>query len=61
VLRRAMEKGVLFAVSTDAHHVSELTRTRWGVRQAQRGWVDPDRVVNTWDRARFDAWLARRR
>jgi hypothetical protein len=20
--------------------------------------VDPDRVVNTWDRARFDAWLA---
>ncbi|MEQ1503385.1 MAG: DNA polymerase/3'-5' exonuclease PolX [Myxococcota bacterium] len=57
VLRRAMAKGVLFAVSTDAHHVSELTRTRWGVRQAQRGWVDPDRVVNTWDADRFGAWL----
>jgi DNA polymerase (family 10) len=57
VLRRAMKKGVLFAVSTDAHHVSELTRTRWGVRQAQRGWVDPDRVVNTWSRERFESWL----
>lgn len=58
VLRRARERGVLFAISTDAHHVRELSRTRWGVRQAQRGWVDPDRVVNTWSRERFDAWLA---
>lgn len=60
VLRRAADRGVLFALSTDAHHVSELGRTRWGVRQAQRGWVDPDRIVNTWSRERFDAWLAHR-
>ncbi len=59
VLRQARERGVLFAVSTDAHHVRELGRTRWGARQAQRGWVDPDRVVNTWSPERFGAWLDR--
>jgi DNA polymerase (family 10) len=61
VLRRAREKNVLFAVSTDAHHVRELSRTRWGARQAQRGWVDPERVVNTWAPERFEDWLATQR
>lgn len=56
VLRRARDRGVLFAVSTDAHHIKELTRTRWGVRQVHRGWVDPDRIVNTWSAERFEAW-----
>ncbi|MEZ4238243.1 MAG: DNA polymerase/3'-5' exonuclease PolX [Myxococcota bacterium] len=61
VLRRAREKKVLFAVSTDAHHVKELDRTQWGARQAQRGWVDPDREVNTWSPERFADWMATQR
>jgi DNA polymerase (family X) len=61
VLRRARDKGVLFAVSTDAHHVKELGRTRWGARQAQRGWVEPERVVNTWSPEKFEDWLQTQR
>ena len=57
VLRRAMGRDVLFAVSTDAHDVRELGNRVWGVKQARRGWVTRDRVVNTWERDRFMAWL----
>ncbi len=58
ILRRARDREVLFAISTDAHTVRELDQTRWGVRHAARGWVERDRVVNTWDPDRFLAWIA---
>ena len=32
----------------------------WGVRHARRGWVEPERVANTWPRERFLAWAAGR-
>lgn len=57
ILQRARNREVLFAISTDAHTVRELDQMRWGVQHAQRGWVERDRVVNTWDRARFLEWL----
>jgi len=52
-LRRARERDVVFIISTDAHHVAEYDRMEWGARQAQRGWVDRDKVANTWDVERF--------
>ena len=59
VLRRAVDKGVTFVVSTDSHHVSEMSRRAlFGARQAQRGWVPRDRIANTWSQERFVAWLA---
>jgi DNA polymerase (family X) len=59
VLRQARGRDVVFVVSTDAHHVSEFERTRWGTQQAMRGWVDPARVANTWPRKRFLDWAKR--
>ncbi len=56
VLRQARDLNVTFVISTDAHHVTEMTRTQWGALQAQRGWVDRDRVANTWPLDRFTAW-----
>lgn len=53
VLRRARELGVTLIISTDAHHVDELTRMQWGSRQATRGWVDKSRVANTWSIDKF--------
>ena len=62
VLRRAMEHaGVVFAISTDSHRVSELANTANGIRLARRGWVDRSRVVNTWPQKRFLDWVAKKR
>jgi DNA polymerase (family 10) len=58
VLRKARGAGVTFVVSTDAHHTRELERMQWGTQQAQRGWVDPDSVANSWPAERFLAWAA---
>ncbi len=58
VLRRAMDKGVTFVVSTDSHHVREMAkRAPYGARLAQRGWVDKSRIANTWSAERFLGWL----
>jgi len=61
VLYRARGMPVTFVVSTDAHHTRELERMRWGALQAARGWVDPERIANTWPRERFLEWLHQRR
>ena len=61
VLKRARERDVVLVISSDTHHVRELDRMRWGAKQAQRGWVDRSRVANTWERARFLAWVKEKR
>ncbi|HHO50628.1 MAG TPA: DNA polymerase/3'-5' exonuclease PolX [Deltaproteobacteria bacterium] len=58
VLRRAVDKGVVFVISTDSHHVRDMGRNAvFGARQAQRGWVPREQVANTWPRERFLGWL----
>ena len=57
VLRAARGREVVFLINTDAHDARELANTAWGVRHALRGWVEPDRVANTWPRERFLAWV----
>lgn len=58
VLWQARDRpGVRFVVSTDAHRVGELAQSRWGVLQAQRGWVDKSKVANTWPLGRFLDWM----
>jgi DNA polymerase (family 10) len=59
VLREAARRGVLFVINSDAHRVWELDNLRFGVLNAQRGWVERDAVVNTWDTDRFLAWIGR--
>lgn len=62
LLLRARDRGDLtFVISTDSHHVTEYDHTRWGVLNAQRGWVDRSRIANTWPRDQFLDWLARNR
>jgi DNA polymerase (family 10) len=61
VARRAAEAGADLVISTDAHTIGELDQLQWGVLNAQRGWVDKDRVVNTWPVERFLEWVAAKR
>ncbi|MGV9565391.1 DNA polymerase/3'-5' exonuclease PolX [Streptomyces sp. NPDC003480] len=58
---RAREHGAKFAVNTDAHSVPHLAQLRFGVGTAQRGWLTPDDVVNTWPLRRLRRFLAKGR
>ena len=54
---RARRFGVRFAVNTDAHSVLHLHLLRYGIGNAQRGWLTPDDVINTWPLDRLRAFL----
>ncbi len=60
-LRRARALPVTIVVNSDAHHQREFDRLRWGVLHAQRGWVDRERIANTWPAERFLTWAAHAR
>jgi len=45
------------ALGTDAHDEEELVNMELGVIQAQRGWADPDHVINTWSAEKVEKWL----
>lgn len=59
--RLAQEHGALLAVSTDAHAIRHLDNIRYGVATAQRGWIRPESVINTWPLARLRAFLTKGR
>jgi DNA polymerase (family 10) len=60
-IRAAADAGVLFAIDSDAHSVPNLGYLRYGVGQAQRGWLTPDRVINTWPLDRLREFLRKSR
>ncbi|OGC83790.1 MAG: DNA polymerase III [candidate division Zixibacteria bacterium RBG_16_43_9] len=45
--RKAKEKGVKIAISTDSHWTEHLSWIRYGIATARRGWLEPEDVVNT--------------
>jgi DNA polymerase (family 10) len=55
--RRAVEAGCILSIDSDAHSISELDYTRWGVMQARRAWVEPRNVLNTRSRAELLEWV----
>ncbi len=56
--RRAAEFGCVFTIDSDAHRIEELDNLRWGVAMARRGWLTPDRVMNTRTRADLLDWVS---
>ena len=58
---RARSHGVRFAVDTDAHSVLHLAYLRYGVGTAQRGWLTPGDVINTWPLPRLRRFLRKGR
>jgi DNA polymerase (family X) len=47
-IKAARDAGVKFAIDTDAHAIGHLDNMSFGVGTAQRGWLTPDDVINTW-------------
>jgi DNA polymerase (family 10) len=60
-LRRARSRDVTFVLTSDAHHASELERVRYAALNAERAWIDPARVANTWPAERLSAWASDKR
>ncbi len=46
-IMRARHYKVKFSIDTDSHSPAHLSLMRYGVSTAKRGWLTPDRVVNT--------------
>jgi DNA polymerase (family 10) len=44
--RKAREMGVHIIINTDSHNYDDMTNLPYGVANAQRGWMDKDRVLN---------------
>lgn len=53
----AKRHGVVFAVDSDAHSTRHLPFLRYGIGTAQRGWLTPDDVINTWPLDRLREFL----
>jgi DNA polymerase (family 10) len=58
---RAKRFGVKFSVDTDSHATIHLGYLRYGIGMAQRGWLGPDEVINTWDLERLRGFLRKGR
>jgi DNA polymerase (family X) len=60
-IRAARDAGVMFAIDSDAHSVADQGNMPYGVGTAQRGWLTPDDVINTWPLDRLRAFLRKGR
>ena len=58
-IRAARDAGVKFAIDSDAHSTADLGNMPYGVGTAQRGWLTPDDVINTWPLDKLRAFLAK--
>lgn len=56
-VRAVVQAGGLIAINCDDHGPGDFDNLRYGVLTARRGWLSPERCVNTWPRDRLDTWL----
>jgi DNA polymerase (family 10) len=55
--RKAKEKGIKIAISTDAHQDEHYDWVSFGVATARRGWIESEDVINTLTLAKLLRWL----
>jgi DNA polymerase (family X) len=60
-LRQGRARDVMFVVTSDAHHESELSRADNAVLNAERAWVPPERIANAGSEERLLGWLDAKR
>jgi DNA polymerase (family 10) len=60
-IRAARDAGVMFAIDSDAHSTAHLAHLPYGIGQAQRGWLTPEQVINSWPLPRLQEFLRKGR
>jgi len=56
LLELARDLGCLFSIDTDAHAPGQLDFLDYGCHRAEEAGIEPDRIVNTWERQRLLSW-----
>jgi DNA polymerase (family 10) len=59
-LHRTRARDVTYVLTSDAHRAEELARVHNAARNAERAWIDPARVANTWTAERLAAWATKK-
>lgn len=60
LLNMAIEIGCLFSIDSDAHAPGQLDFQIYGCARAEELGLDPERIVNTWERDRLLSWANKR-
>jgi DNA polymerase (family 10) len=60
-LRRAQQRSVDLVLTSDAHHIDELSRIDNAVQNTERAWIAPERVLNVGSVERLVAWTREKR
>jgi DNA polymerase (family 10) len=60
IRRASQNRNVVFVLTSDAHHATELERVRFAAFNAERAGLDAGRVANAWTGERLVAWAATR-
>jgi DNA polymerase (family X) len=55
-LRRARGKNITFVLTSDAHQTSELERVRYAAQNAERAWLEPERIINAGSPEKLLEW-----
>ncbi len=58
---RALERGCLFALDSDAHANPELSFTDLAIAHAKLAGIPQDRIINYWPQRRLVEWMRERR
>ncbi|WP_261166604.1 PHP domain-containing protein [Microbacterium sp. Marseille-Q6965] len=61
LIARALDKGCLFAIDSDAHAPGQLSLLDYGAERAERAGVPAERIITTWPLDRLRGWLDRDR
>ncbi len=59
IVKRLRNSGVKFTLGSDAHSLASLANLRFAIAIARRGWLTPDRVINTLNYDDFLAYMKR--
>ncbi|HLR53193.1 MAG TPA: DNA polymerase/3'-5' exonuclease PolX [Pseudogracilibacillus sp.] len=58
-LKAAQEAGVPVAINTDAHNQESMHLMNYGIRRANRAFLKPENIVNTWSKAKLLSFIQR--
>jgi DNA polymerase (family X) len=61
LMRRAVDRGVIFSIHPDAHSTGELGRLEFGVWNARKGGLEAKQIFNTREAGEVSEYLGKRR
>ena len=61
IIERALEKGILLSLGSDAHHFSQMWMLELALSQARRAGASHESILNTWPKEDLIQWLKQKK